>query len=262
MKPWQIKVLVLLAAGAASVSHAQTLKSIQAEGVLRVCMWPDYFGISYRNPRTGALQGVDITLSRQLAQSLGVQLEYVETDFSKVIADLEQKKCHIAMMAVGNTPMRAARVDFSAPYLRSDVYAIAARANRGIQTWAEIDQPGRVVAVQKGTVMEPLMRNTLKHAELRVTTLPGEREREVESGRADVFITDYPYSQRMLANTDWARRIAPTSPVQLTDYAYAVPKGDAAWLARVNQFVSTIKQDGSLVRAAELHGLLPIVVRD
>ena len=262
MKVWRMTALGLLVAASMSAAHGQNLAAIRAAGVLRVCMWPDYFGISYRNPRTGALQGVDITLSRELAQELGVQLEYVETDFSRVIADLEQRKCHIAMMGVGITPARAERVDFSAPYLASDVYAIATRANRGIQKWADIDQPGRVVAVQKGTVMEPLMRNTLKHAELRVTTLPGEREREVESGRADVFITDYPYSKRMLTNTDWARLIAPDAPVQITGYAYAVPRGDAAWLQRVNQFVSAIKQDGRLERAAAPHDLLPIIVRN
>lgn len=86
--------------------------------------------------------------------------------------------------------------------------------------------------MQKGTYMESLMRRTLAHARLIVTERPGEREREVSSGRADAFITDYPYS-RMLASTDWARRIEPTQTVQLTDYAYAVAQGDAPWLARV-----------------------------
>jgi len=35
-------------------------------------MWPDYFGISYFNKRIGTLQGVDITLSAELAKELGV----------------------------------------------------------------------------------------------------------------------------------------------------------------------------------------------
>lgn len=259
---WRSGILVLLLTSFAASVQGQTLDAIKAERVLRVCIWPDYFGISYRNPHTGALQGIDITLSGEFAKDLEVPLQYVETDFSRVIADIENNKCHIAMMGVGVIPARSERVAFSDPYLRSDVYAITTRANKGIQSWEDIDQPGRVVAVLKGTLMEPLMRRTLKHAELRITTQPGERERDVESGRADVFITDFPYSKRMLLNTDWARLISPSAPVELTDYAYAVPQGDPGWLERVNQFVRAIKMDGRLARAAEPYGLLPILVRD
>lgn len=257
-----VLTLCLLAAGLASGARAEVLDELRKDGVLKVCIWPDYFGIGYRNPRTGVLQGLDIDLSQELARDLGVRLEYVETDFSRLLEDIEGRRCQIAMMAVGITPQRAARVDFSAPYLRSDVYAIATRSSRAVQTWDDIDKPGHVVVVQKGTFMEPLMQKTLKKATLRAVLRPNEREREVESGRADVFISDYPYSKRMLRNTDWARVIAPSREVQLTDYAYAVPKGDAAWLQRVNQFVKQIKADGRLARAAGAYELLPIVVGD
>ena len=255
-------LVALLAAGWPVAAAAAVLDELRAGGVLKVCMWPQYFGISYQNPRTGTLQGIDIDLSQALASDLGVRLEHVGTDFSRVIDDVEAGRCHIAMMGVGVTPARAARVDFSTPYLRSDLYAITTRANTAIQRWEDIDQPGRVVVVQKGTIMEPAMQRLLKQATLQVVSRPSEREREVESGRADVFITDYPYSTRMLKNTDWARVIPPSGTVQLTDYAYAVPKGDAAWLARVNRFVADIKRDGRLQRAAAPHDLTPILVKD
>jgi ABC-type amino acid transport substrate-binding protein len=241
---------------------AQTLDEIQRSGTLKVCIWPDYFGISLRNPRTGTIQGLDIDLSQAFARELAVRLEYVETDFSRVLDDLEARKCQVAMMGMGVTPERASRVDFSQPYLRSDVYAITTQANRTIRSWRDIDQPGRVVVVLKGTLMEPVMQRLLQHATLRIVTRPLDRDREVESGRADVFITDYPYSKHMLMNTDWARVIPPEGEVQLTDYAYAVTKGDRQWLRRVNQFVSQIRRDGRLVQAGRAHDLLPIVVRE
>lgn len=250
-------VLLLLSMAAG----AQTLDEIKRSGTLKVCIWPGYFGISLRNPRTGIVQGLDIDLSQALARDLAVKLEYVETDFSQVLDDLEGRKCQVAMMAMGITLERMSRVNFSQPYLRSDVYAITTQSNRSIQTWDDIDKPGRVVVVLKGTVMEPLMQRTLQQATLRIVTRPQEREREVESGRADVFISDYPYSKHMLMNTDWARMVAPEREIQLTDYAYAVPKGDAPWLQRVNQFVDQIKRDGRLVQAGRTHNLLPIVVR-
>ena len=247
---------------AATSAMAQTVQDIQKTRVLKVCIWPDYFGVSYRNPRNDSLQGIDIDLSRAFARDLGAEVSYVETDFSRLLDDLQAKRCHIAMMAVGVTPQRQERVDFSLPYLRSDVYAVATRTNQSVRRWDDIDRPGRVVVVQKGTFMEPVMQSTLKYARLESVLRPSEREREVESGRADVFMTDYPYSRRVLSTFDWAVVIAPDRPVRLTDYAYAVPKGDAAWLARVNTFVRQIRQDGRLTEAAKRFDLLPIVVKD
>ncbi|BDT78984.1 substrate-binding periplasmic protein [Polynucleobacter yangtzensis] len=246
----------------ALMAEANTLEDIQKTKVLKVCIWPDYFGISYRNPRSGALQGLDINLSRDFAQELGVKPQYVETSFAGFIADVENRNCHIAMMGVGVIPSRAERVNFSAPYLRSDVYAVTSKSNTTIKTWDDLDRPGRVISVLKGTFMEPLMKQTLKQATLQVAERPGERERDVESGRSDAFMTDYPYTQRMLANTDWARVVSPTRPIQPTDYAYAVAKGDAAWLARVNQFVAQAKKDGRLDKYATEFKLQQIVVKD
>lgn len=257
-----VVALCALSVFLAGPARADMLADIEKTKVLKVCIWPDYFGISYRNPRTGVLQGIDIHLSQDLAKELGAKVQYVETDFSRVIDDVEGRKCHIAMMGVGNIAARAARVDFSKPYLRSDVYAVTTKSNTSIKTWEDIDRAGRLISVQKGTFMEPLMQRTLKQAKILVAQRPGERERDVESGRADVFMTDYPYSQRMLANTDWARVIAPSKPIQPTDYAYAVPKNEARWLARVDGFVASVKKDGRLEKYAKEFNLMPIVVRD
>ena len=117
-----------------------------------------------------------------------------------------------------------------------------------------------VVAVQAGTFMEPVMRAELRRAKLLVVHPPGTRERELESGRADVFMTDYPYSRRLLDNADWATLVAPPKPFHVLPYGYAVKRGDPAWLARMDDFVARIKRDGRLREAAARHGLSAIVV--
>ena len=234
---------------------------IRQSGTLRVCIWPDYFAISYRNPRNDQLEGIDIDLARALADDLGVKPVFVETNFVSFMDELEADRCDVAMFAVGITPARQKRVAFTAPYLRSGVYAVTTRSQKRIGRWEDVDRKGNVVAVQAGTFMEPLMRGMLKEASLMVVTPPATRETEIESGRADVFISDFPYTRRMVRNHDWARIIAPESPVAPTDYAYAVRPGDAAWLARVDAFVAAIKADGRLQKAAGAHDLTTIVVK-
>ncbi len=236
------------------------LDRIQASSTLKVCIWPDYYGVTWRNPRTQQLVGVDIDLSAALAQDMKVALQYVESSFPKLIDDLSADRCDIAMHAVAVLPARAEKLKFSQPYLQSDIYGITTRTSR-IKAFADIDQPGVQVAVQAGTFMEPVMAGALKQARLVVVKPPQTREQELEAGRVDVFMTDYPYSRRLLDNADWARLVAPVQPFHQLPYAYAVKPGDEAWLRRVDDFVSAIKRDGRLEAAARRNGLAEIMVR-
>jgi cyclohexadienyl dehydratase len=243
---------------APTATTSPVLQRVLANGVLRVCIWPDYYGITYRHPRDETLSGID--LSNELAKELGVRLRYIESSFQRLIPDLEAERCDVAMFAVAVVPQRSVALSFTQPYLQSDIYAIASRASRAVKRWEDIDQPGVVVAVQTGTSTERVMRDTLKRATLLVVQPPATRERELESGRADVFMTDYPYSRRLLDNADWAQLIASPRPFHVLPYAYAIKRGDAAWLARLDDFVARIKRDGRLRAAAERHGLGAIVV--
>lgn len=247
-------------AALAAPAQAQTLERVRASAKLHVCIWPDYYGITYRNPRTQQLGGIDIDLSAELARELGVGLEYVESSFPNLVADLNAGRCDVAMFAVGILPARKELLAFTEPYLQSDIYAVTNRASRTVRQWGDIDQPGVMVAVQAGTFMEPVMRDSLKQARLVVVKPPTTREQELEAGRVDVFMTDYPYSRRLLDNADWARLVAPPKPFFVLPYGYAVKRGDARWLSRLDEFVAAIKRDGRLLAAARRHGLADIVV--
>ncbi|CAA7615252.1 ABC transporter substrate-binding protein [Magnetospirillum sp. UT-4] len=241
---------------------ADRAAEVKARGEVRVCIWPDYFAISYRNPRTGELEGIDIDMARAFADGLGVKAAFIDSSFAKLVENMTNGTCDVAMHAVGIRPDRAEHMDFTRPHLISGIYAVGMKANHGIAGWADIDKAGHVVVVQKGTYMEPVMRSALKAAELRVVDDFKAREQEVQSGRADVFMTDFPYGRRMAALTDWAKLIEPPQPVAPTPYAYAVPKGDGAWLAVVDGFVAATKADGRLKAFAARHGLGPIVAAE
>lgn len=246
--------------GGGGAAGGNRLQQIMASKKLRVCIWPDYYGISLRSPRTQQLAGVDADLALEFGKDLGVAVEFVDSSFARLVNDVTSDQCDVAMFAVGVTPQRAEKLMFARPTLASDIYAITTRSNRRIKGWDDIDKPGVVVAVMKGTLHEPVMRSRLKAATLLVVDTPMAREQEVESGRADVFMTDFPYSRRMLETTDWARLVSPTSTYHMTEYAYAVAPGDLKWFNRVEQFVRDIKRDGRLLRAASRYRLESIVV--
>lgn len=258
--PLALVLLVMMVLVSAAARAESRLERIAAAGALRVCIWPDYYGITFRNPKTLELSGIDIDLARELAKDLGVQTQFVDSSFARLIDDVTNNRCDIAMFAIGVTPERAEKLHFTRSYLRSDIYAITTYSNRRIKNWEDIDRPGVVVAVARGTYHEPVMRRKLSAASLQVLDTSHAREQEVESGRADVFMTDFPYSRRMLDTVDWARLVSSPKPYHLTSYAYAVAPGDEVWFQRVDRFVAEIRQDGRLLAAAQRYQLDPIVV--
>lgn len=255
----------LLAIGVcASVGAAvagETLDRVRMSGTLRVCIWPDYYGITYRHPHSGKLSGLDADLSAAFAADLKLGLEHVDSSFATLVEDLRADRCDVAMFAVAMLPQRLQELRFTRPYLSSDIYAITTRGSKVVREWSDIDKPGVVVGVQSGTFMEPVMRQSLRHARLAVVRAPATRERELAAGRIDVFMTDYPYSRKLLDSADWAHLVAPPTPFHPLPYGYAVKPGDEAWYEQVDTFVRRIQRDGRLLDAARRHGLSAIVAR-
>ncbi|SIS89678.1 ABC transporter substrate-binding protein [Neptunomonas antarctica] len=236
------------------------LDKVAHADALRVCIWPDYYSITYRNPKTQQLSGIDIDMANALGKDLGVAVHFIDSSFATLIDDITQDHCDIAMFAVGITLARKTKLRFSQPNLISGVFGITTKSNRRITQWSDIDKPDSVVAVAKGTLHEAVMKEKLKSAQLLILNTPFAREQEVQSGRADVFMTDFPYSQQFLTKSDWARRVSPPNNYPKTPYAYAMQPGDDDWHNRIEKFVRDIKKDGRLLTSAKRHHLEAIIV--
>ena len=252
--------LGLIISGGHAAADTSRLDKVLQNKELRACIWPEYYSITYRNPKTRELSGIDIALTQELAKDLGVKIRYIDSNFSQLYESLEQDRCDIATHAIGITAERMARLQFSQAYLKSGLFAVTLKNKEGLQTWDSLDQPGRVIAVAAGTLMEGVMAKSLKKAKLVKVQAPGTREQEVLSGRADAFMTDYPYSLRMIELTDWAAVIPAPNSMPTTEYAYAFAKGDSSLQMRVDAFLSAVKRDGRLLQFAKQHNLDPIVV--
>ena len=233
---------------------------IKANNKLKVCVWPEYYGISFLDQRTQQFSGIDSDLAQELAKDLKVDLEFVPSSFVTLIDDINNNVCHIAMFAIGNTTQRREKIRFTTAHLSSDVYAITTKNNRRVQNWEDIDKSGNVVAVAKGTYHEPIMQEKLKNAQLLVVDKMHQREQEVQAGRADVFMTDYPFAKKMIESTSWAVLVEPKETFHKTPYAWATKYDDEKFYNRVEEFIEDIKKDGRLLQLTKNNGLEPIVI--
>jgi ABC-type amino acid transport substrate-binding protein len=180
--------VTMASTGAEAQQTQSRLYDVTKSKKVRVCQFPLYYSISFRNPKTGEIEGIDADLAKEFAKELDAKLEIVESSFASFIADLQAGKCEIGMFGVGATMKRGQAVEFSKPYLLTNLYAVT-RKDSKIKKWEDIDQKGIKAAVSLGSYMEPFMKGYVKNAEVVSVAPPNTREAELVAGRVDVIIT-------------------------------------------------------------------------
>src|SRR5258708_12954508 len=88
---------LMASAGAEAQQTQSRLFDITKNKKIRVCQFPLYYSISFRNPKTGEIEGIDADLAKELAKELDAKLEIVESTFASFIADLQANKSETAM---------------------------------------------------------------------------------------------------------------------------------------------------------------------
>lgn len=103
------------ASSAASTGAADQLAAIQANGKLVVALEGAWQPWSYHD-ESDTLVGYDVEVSRAIAEKLGVEPEYVESDWDSLFAGLDAGRFDIVCNGVEVTDERAKTYDFTEPY--------------------------------------------------------------------------------------------------------------------------------------------------
>ena len=102
-------------ASSAAGSSADQLAAIQASGKLIVALEGAWQPWSYHD-ESDTLVGYDVEVSRALAEKLGVEPEYVESDWDSLFAGLDAGRYDLVCNGVEVTEERAKTYDFTTPY--------------------------------------------------------------------------------------------------------------------------------------------------
>ena len=102
-------------ASSAAGSAADQLAAIQASGKLIVALEGAWQPWSYHD-ESDTLVGYDVEVSRAIAEKLGVEPEYVESDWDSLFAGLDAGRFDIVCNGVEVTDERAKTYDFTVPY--------------------------------------------------------------------------------------------------------------------------------------------------
>lgn len=102
-------------AASASAAAANKLEAIQSNGKLVIALEGAWQPWSFHD-ESDTLVGYDVEVSRAIAEKLGVEPEYVESDWDSLFAGLDAGRYDIVCNGVEVTDERAKTYDFTEPY--------------------------------------------------------------------------------------------------------------------------------------------------
>ena len=102
-------------AASASAAAANKLETIQSKGKLVIALEGAWQPWSFHD-ESDTLVGYDIEVSRAIAEKLGVEPEYVESDWDSLFAGLDAGRYDLVCNGVEVTEERAKTYDFTTPY--------------------------------------------------------------------------------------------------------------------------------------------------
>lgn len=143
----KLALAALLVASAASTAHADKLDDIISSGTLRCAVVLDFPPMGSRDESNNPI-GFDVDYCNDLAKSLGVTAEIVETPFPERIPALMSGRVDVGVAATSDTLERAKTVGFTAPYFAFQV-VVTANDKAGIKSFE--DMKGKVVGATAGT---------------------------------------------------------------------------------------------------------------
>ena len=235
-------------ASSAAGSAADQLAAIQASGKLIVALEGAWQPWSYHD-ESDTLVGYDVEVSRAIAEKLGVEPEYVESDWDSLFAGLDAGRFDMVCNGVEVTDERALTYDFTTPYGYIHTALAVRKDNDEIKTFEDL----------KGkTTANSLASTYMELAESYGATVQGidtleETIQLLTAGRIDATLNaDVSFYDYLNVHPDADFKLVAFTE-EASHVAIPLRKGDetAPLLEAINNAIEELRADGTLSELSE-----------
>ncbi|WP_339949866.1 transporter substrate-binding domain-containing protein [uncultured Albimonas sp.] len=249
--------MLTCALGALPAAAQTALQDVLNGGTLRVGTTGDWNPMSVRDPASNSYKGYDVDVMEALAADLGVELEFVPTDWKTLVNGVVAGKYHLTGSA-SISPARMKVAGYSDSYLTVVIlpFTTQDKADR-FSDWDDIDKPGVTVATTLGTTFEKYVKAWFPNAEIKVVEAPARGYQEVLAGRADVFVTSNIEGATLIEKFPNVTRVEVGETRAPSPIAMLLPQSDQVWINYVNNWIQIKKLEGFFDETAVKWGLAP-----
>jgi|TARA_B100000959_G_scaffold81265_1_gene86555 polar amino acid transport system substrate-binding protein len=227
------------------LTSESVIQTITKRGKIKVGM-STFVPWAMRN-KAGDLIGFEIDVAKQLAEDLGVEIEFVPTAWSGIIPALIAGNFDVIIGGMSVTPKRNLTVNFTTPYAHSGMGIVANKALAGDLAWPDGYNSSDVTfTCRRGATSCTDTRKIFPKAKLRQFDDSTGVLQEVVNGNAHAVLTSFPKP------TDWQSKhpdvlFNPTLE-KLTegDESFAIRKGDPDALNVFSNWIMTKTSNGWL----------------
>ena len=245
-----LAVILLLPIGRIEAGH---LEDISARGTIRIGTTGDYIPMSYLNPATGEYEGIDAELSKIIAKSLGVTIEYIPTTWPTLSNDMMAGKFDIALCGISRNFARAKVMAMSDAYgegLFGKTILCRKSDAKKFKSVADLNKPTVRIMINPGGTNEKFAHANLPNAKLIVHEDNADIPIQIAEGNADIMITE------TVEAVSWVKReprlAAPLvdKPFEGTRHSCGIllQKGDQEFLNYINFVLAELRMDGRLTQ--------------
>lgn len=210
---------------------------------IKVAINPDTKPFKYLD-ENGEFAGIDADVINSIAEAEGLEIEFVEIEFDKIMDAVASCEVDAAISALTKTENRSKMVSFSEPYIMGLQSAFIRLKNDG---WKDIsDSAVKILGAKSGTTAEENSRIAAERLNLELKHYPDYAElfEALENDEIDVAISDELLAKQFVDSYGDMMTIG--QPLTSEPYAIAVCPNNTDLLETINHGMSELRKNGTL----------------
>jgi len=202
--------------------------------------------------KDGKIIGLDVDLSRIMADAMGVKLKIENIPFHKLLPALQEGKIDMILSNMTMTQTRNLKVAFVGPYFISGK-ALLAKVDTIISFSGtkDIDKSDFSVAVLKGSTSHVFVKQFVPKAKHVITKSLDESLDLVIQGKVDAMVSDYPFCVVSAFRYKHKGLATVKTPINFEPIGIALPPNDPLLINWVENLLTTLKATNILMNLSK-----------
>jgi polar amino acid transport system substrate-binding protein len=226
------------------LSNESVIETIKERGVIKI-------GLSLFKPWSmrdlnGELIGFELDVGRQLAEDMGVEVEFVPTSWDGIIPALVSGNFDTIISGMTVTPQRNLTVNFTTPYAFSGMTILANTAMTEGFTLEDYNSEEVTFAARRGATPATVIADMFPKATLLLFDEDGAATQEVLNGNAHATMSSEPTPSTEARRYPETLSVPFSQAFQAGGEGFAIRKGDPDALAFFNSWITAKTNTGWL----------------